>query len=107
MLSDIIRSSVTLFVILDVIGLIPIYLTILKKESKKVTDYYANKTTLFSGIILLIFIFFGSSILNFFSISIPDFKIAGGIILLILGIKFVLGLRVMDTDKHKKNGFAV
>ncbi len=38
--------------------------------------------------------------LDFFSITIESFKIAGGIILLIIGIKFVLGLRLVSCRKR-------
>ena len=44
---------------------------------------------------------------DYFSISISDFKIAGGIILIIIGIKFVLGLRVLNTNRYEKHNFAV
>ena len=107
MISELIKAVVTLFVILDVIGLIPVYLSFFKNESKKIMDYYVKKTVLFSAAILLVFLFFGTVILNFFSVSISNFKIAGGIILLIIGIKFVLGLRVISTSERKKHSFAI
>ncbi|MEK6826711.1 MAG: MarC family protein [Nanoarchaeota archaeon] len=106
MVQDLIKATITLFVILDVIGLIPIYLSFLKDSSKKIINFYARKTVLFSSIILFIFLFLGSQILGFFSISVEDFKIAGGLILLIIGIKFVLGLRVISTKERKNHSFA-
>jgi len=106
MILEIIKASVTLFVILDIVGLIPIYLSFFKNESKKIMDIYAHKTVLFSTVLLFVFLFFGSSLLNFFSISLSNFKIAGGLILLIIGIKFVLGLRVISLGERKKHSFA-
>ena len=105
-ISEIFKSTVTLFVILDVLGLIPIYLSFFKTTSKKSMDDCAHKTVLYSGVIMLIFLLFGSLILKFFSISIQDFKIAGGLILLIIGIKFVLGLRVLPKG-NKIQTFAI
>ena len=106
MISELVRATVTLFVILDIIGLIPVYLSFFKNESKNVMNFYANKTVFFSSVILFAFLFFGSSILSFFTISLPNFKIAGGLILLIIGIKFVLGLRVITIGERKKHSFA-
>ena len=106
MISELVRATVTLFVILDIIGLIPVYLSFFKNESKNVMNFYANKTVFFSSIILFAFLFFGSFILSFFTISLPNFKIAGGLILLIIGIKFVLGLRVITIGERKKHSFA-
>ena len=106
MISDIIRATVMLFVVLDIIGLIPVYLSFFKTESKNVMNFYANKTVFFSSIILFVFLFFGSSILRFFNVSLSNFKIAGGLILLIIGIKFVLGLRVISIGERKKHSFA-
>ncbi len=106
LISELVRATVTLFVILDIIGLIPVYLSFFKNESKNVMNFYANKTVFFSSVILFAFLFFGSSILSFFTISLPNFKIAGGLILLIIGIKFVLGLRVITIGERKKHSFA-
>ncbi len=106
MISEIFKSTVTLFVILDVLGLIPIYLSFVKNTSKKSMDECAHKTILYSGMIMLAFLLLGSSILKFFSIPIQDFKIAGGLILLIIGIKFVLGLRVLPKGKRMQS-FAI
>ena len=100
------RTTVTLFVILDIIGLIPIYLSFLKNSSKRATEKCADKTIVFVIIILFAFLLFGAHILNFFSISIADFKIAGGIILIIVGIKFVLGMRVLPLGKRGLQSFA-
>lgn len=66
----------------------------------------ADKTTTFSAIILGIFLFFGTAVLQFFSISLEDFRIAGGIILLIFGIKFVLGWRVIPVGQKEIHSFA-
>ncbi len=104
---ELIKATITLFVILDIIGLIPIYLSFLKNKSRKIMDLYANKTVIFSSLIIFVFLFLGNNILDFFSISLSNFKVAGGIILLIIGIKFVLGLRVISLTERKMHSFAV
>lgn len=108
MVHELIYATLTLFAILDVIGLIPIYLGFFKNGNKKLMGDYAKRTAIWSGIILGVFLFFGSFILKYFSISLSDFKIAGGLLLLILGLKFTLGLRVLDPKRHQASaGFAV
>ncbi len=106
-ISEILKATISLFVILDIVGLIPIYLSFFKNESKKVTDEYVKKTVIVAAILMFVFLIFGSNILNIFSVSIENFKIAGGIILLIVGIKFVLGLRFISFGERKKHSFAI
>lgn len=50
----------------------------------------AIKGVLIATIILLLFAFFGKSLLNYLGITLPSLKTAGGILLLLVGINMVL-----------------
>lgn len=95
-LSSILASFLTFFVIMDVFGNVPVFVVIMSKMTLKDRVISANRSIVVASIILFIFLFLGEYILAIFGISIDSFKIAGGIILLILGIKFVLGLRFSE-----------
>lgn len=95
MLDELLKSFITLFVIMDPFGNLPILISLMKgmKEKERTKNIY--RAVLVASVLLFVFLFFGVYIFKFFSISINSFIIAGGIILLIVGIQYVLGLRFL------------
>lgn len=89
-----------LFVIMDAFGILPIFLMLSDKMPRKERYKAADKTILVATVLLVLFLFGGIAILNYFGISLASFKIAGGIILLLLGLKTVLGLKMVVQEKH-------
>jgi multiple antibiotic resistance protein len=93
-------AFIPLFVAFDAIGIIPLYLGLtedIPKDSKKKLIRSASLTAL---IICVVFLFVGNVILKFLGITVNDFRIAGGIILLILSITELLFYtsRVRDIE---------
>jgi len=68
------------------------------REKKLIAAYAVSLAFSLSFLVLL----FGERLLYLFSTSIDEFRIAGGIILGILGIRMVLGSPLMNLDKEKK-----
>ena len=98
MIYEILKAFITLFVIMDPFASMPIFLGLTKGLPKrKVAENAANAITV-AAILLFLFLFFGLSILGFFRININSFTIAGGIILLIIGIQYVLGMQSKKGD---------
>lgn len=83
---------VTLFVIMDPVGNIPIFMSLTKGMPKSEIKRNVDKSVLVAGVLLFVFLFLGLRIFDFFRINLDSFQIAGGIILLILAISYVLGL---------------
>ena len=98
---DFIKVFFAIFVAMDAFGNLPILSTLTQKLSVKDRNKNVNMAVLIAAILLLIFLFFGTKILEYFGISIESFKVAGGIILLIIGIKIVLGLRLREERAKK------
>ncbi|UBF29224.1 MarC family protein [Kovacikia minuta CCNUW1] len=90
MFGHVIGDAVTLFVIIDPIGLVPLFLAMTKQETSQNRSRIILRGVIISGIILLSFIVLGQFLLDELGISLPAFMIAGGIILLIIGLKMVL-----------------
>jgi multiple antibiotic resistance protein len=82
---------VMLFVILDPVSTIPIFLAatvgLARKDSLKVGAYAVS----ISLGILLVFIMGGQHLLNALHIPMPSFQLAGSLVLLLFGLKLVLG----------------
>ena len=88
---------VTLFVILDPVSTIPIFLAatvgLPRKDLFKVAAYAVS----LSFVVLLIFIVGGQLLLNALHIPMPSFQLAGSIVLLLFGLKLVLGKVTEDA----------
>ncbi len=54
-----------------------------------------------AGIILLIFLFLGNMILDFFHISVQSFRIAGGIILILIGLQILFGVKFTKESQSQ------
>ncbi|MEM2121349.1 MAG: MarC family protein [Candidatus Woesearchaeota archaeon] len=88
------KAFLSIFVIMDPFGGVTILLSLTKKQSVNERRQIIKKAVSIAAFILLLFILFGQGILNFFGVSLNSFRIAGGIILLIMGIEYVLDLRI-------------
>ncbi len=97
-------AFVTLFVIFDPVGNVPIFLAITPKATKEERLRIAARGTLAAGAILLVFAFAGDWLLSALGITLPAFRIAGGILLLLLAIEMVFarqsGLRTTTAGEE-------
>ena len=89
MLEQLVNTFIILFVVIDPIALAPIFGTMTRGGSESYRRKMAFKATFLSTIILLLFLFLGGHFLRAMGITIPAFKIAGGLLLLINGFDMV------------------
>ncbi|MBU1029921.1 MAG: MarC family protein [Nanoarchaeota archaeon] len=101
MITEFLKSFLMLLIIMDPFGGIPIFLSLTKDFSLKKVRESANRATLVAGMLIIVFIFLGKALLEFFGISVGSFKIAGGIILLIIGISYVLDLKFRTNKTYE------
>jgi len=89
-MQHIIQDAVTLFVIIDPIALVPIFIAITHLESSEQRQKIALRAVLISAAILGGFIGLGQPLLNALGVSLSAFQIGGGLVLLIVGLEMVL-----------------
>ena len=94
-LINIFSCTFTLFAVIDIIGALPLILNI-----KKTADISANKSSIFSVFIMLLFLFFGSYIFGAFGIQAAHFAVAGSLLILFFGVKMMFGLH-FDYESNK------
>ncbi len=99
-LSEIITVSFTLFAVIDILGSIPILISL----KKKMGDISSVQATLVSGGLMLLFFFAGEKALKFMGLDVSSFAIAGSIVLFILAIEMVLGHDFFKAEKDSKSG---
>lgn len=83
------QAIVTLFLVIDPPGLIPLFLALTRGMTEKERFYLLNKSVIVGFILLIIFTIFGSTILWLFGIDVHDFRVAGGFLLLIVSLQIV------------------
>lgn len=89
-ISDLARAIIALFIIVDPLGNIPIFIGLTEKIEPSKRKRIYNVAVLVGVVLLLIFAFLGQEILNIFGLSIYSFEIAGGILLLIIAIRILV-----------------
>lgn len=79
-------AFVGLFVAMDTIGVIPTYLGLTRGLDKKSRNQILKQSILVAALVAFVFAFVGRFIFKFLGISIHDFKVGGGIVLLVISI---------------------
>lgn len=87
------------FVALDIIGTVPMYLSMTKELSVGERNRVVNTSMLVATVVAIIFIFLGQKIFHHLGISLFDFKIAGGIVLLLVSLADLVG----GPEAHQKS----
>ena len=85
----IISAAVTLFFVMDPLGNIPVFLSVLSSVDKNRRTKIVLRECLFAWLILVAFLFFGHTILFGLGISQSSLSIAGGIILFLIALKMI------------------
>ena len=104
-ITTIITVCVAIFAIVNPVGNISFFVTLTQGYTPKERNAVIRKTTLVAGGILAIFALIGNQIFRFFSITIPAFRIAGGMLLLTIAFSMLQGShpksKVTDRDKEE------
>lgn len=78
-----------IFVVTDPIGLVPIYLAMTRSYSPEQRRLTAIRASFVMAVTLGVFALTGTALLEFFGISLAAFRIAGGVLLLLLAIDMI------------------
>lgn len=89
---------VTLFVIMDPVGTIPIFLSLTSGRSAQVVRRAAWQAVAVSFGVISAFAFFGQQILGYLHISLPALQAAGGLLLLLVALELLTGKE--DSSAH-------
>ena len=95
---------ISLIVIIDPFALVPIYQGLTENDPISEKRKIRNKAVLIATCILLSFSIFGMQIFDLFGISIAAFKIAGGILLLRMGLGQLQADRSRISDEEEEEG---
>ena len=97
-LNDFFFEFVTLFVILDPVATVPVFLAVtvgLERRRQLLVAFYALGVAF---LVLLFFICVGHGLLNALHIPMASFQLAGSLVLLLFGLRMVLGKVIEDAQ---------
>lgn len=101
------KIFISLFAILDPFGIIPVIILFTAEMAASARVTLARLASLTVCAILLVALLIGQPLLAFFGISINSFLVAGGILLLLMAIKMMLGNFYPAGSSGKDDGEAV
>lgn len=100
------HTFVTLFVVLDPIGLAPMFVALVRSSDAGYQRRMAIRSTVIASSILLVFFFVGDALLKILGIGMPAFRMAGGALLFLLSIDMVFarqsGLRSTTVREQQE-----
>ena len=88
----------SLFAIVNPVSSIPIFLDLTSSADRPTKKRVAKTATVSAFVIILTFIFVGKSIFDFLGITIPAFRITGGVLL------FYVGFELLSSKKSSVQG---
>jgi len=94
---EILSVTLILFGVIDILGTIPIIISLRKKHG----EINSRKAAIISAAIMVTFLFLGNEILKLFGLDIGSFSIAGSIIIFLLGLEMVLGMTFFHADEEE------
>jgi MarC family membrane protein len=94
---------VTLFVIMDPIGTIPLFLALTRGRSPRSARRAAWQAVTVSFGVIVAFAFFGQRILAYLGISLPALQAAGGLLLLLVALQLLTGQEESPTASSDVN----
>ncbi|MFH0714845.1 MAG: MarC family protein [Candidatus Diapherotrites archaeon] len=107
MWDNILQLAILFFVIFDPPLSFTVFFAYAANLPQKEKYRMALAALLVAAMLSLVVLVFGQRILSAFSINIDDFRIAGGIILAMLGVKMVWGQEIVPLSKKGDSGRAI
>ena len=96
--------SFTLFAVIDILGSIPILISLKEKMGGTIRS---TQATVASGALMILFLFVGQEFLNILGLDVQSFAVAGSIVIFIIGLEMILGLEFFKQDNNPKSGSVV
>ena len=98
-IKEIFTAFMVLFAVIDIVGNIPIIIDL----RKKVGHIQSEKASLIAGVIMIVFLFLGQSLLELIGIDVYSFAVAGSFILFFIALEIILGITLYKDDEDTES----
>jgi multiple antibiotic resistance protein len=100
------KSFMTLLVVMDPVGMVPIFLALSGGRSEGERPRIARKAVLVTGGVMVAFALGGDWLLHRLAISLDAFRVSGGILLFLIAIDMVLAQHERETKEEEEESRA-
>ncbi|UMB52702.1 MarC family protein [Lutibacter sp. A64] len=100
---EILTATMVLFAVIDVIGNIPIIIDLRAKFGQ----IQSEKASIIAGVIMIAFLYLGTSILNLIGIDVNSFAVAGALILFFIALEMILGVSLYKEEETNARTISV
>ena len=98
-IKEIFTAFMVLFAVIDIVGNIPIIIDL----RKKVGHIQSEKASLIAGVIMIVFLFLGQSLLELIGIDVYSFAVAGSFIIFFIALEMILGITLYKDDEDTES----
>ena len=102
-IKEILSVTLILFSVIDILGSIPVVISILRREGR----IQAEKATVISALLMVAFLYLGQSILNLFGLDVASFAVAGAIVIFIVAMEMILGITLIKDDPEARGSSSI
>ncbi len=92
---EVFTAFMVLFAVIDIIGNIPIVIDLRKKAG----HIQSEKAAIIAGVIMILFLFLGKSLLTIIGVDVNSFAVAGSFILFFIALEMILGITLYKDDE--------
>lgn len=105
--SDIATAAATLFFVMDPLGNIPVFNSVLSRFEPRRRAMITARELVIALVIMLVLLFAGTPILNFLGLTQPSLNIAGGVLLFIIALRMIFPQRGKEVASPSDEPFIV
>ena len=91
-------AGMILFAVIDIVGSIPIIVDL----RRKVGHVQSEKASIVAGILMIVFMFVGESMLGLIGIDVNSFAVAGALIIFFIALEMILGIQLYKMMHQKQ-----
>jgi len=101
---DIILTFIPIFVAMDPLGNMPIFISLTEKLCSRAKRKIIRDAVITASAAIVVFLFVGKGVFILLGITVSDFMVAGGILLLIIAITILLNIERVKRASQKEVG---
>lgn len=94
-LKEILTATMVLFAVIDIIGNIPIVISLRQKSG----HINSGKASIIAAVVMTIFLFIGERILNLIGVNVSEFAVAGALVLFFIALEMILGITLFKEEE--------
>jgi len=96
-IKEILTATMILFAVIDIVGSIPIIVSLKQKFGK----IEARKASIVAGLLMIGFLYVGNNILKLIGVDVNSFAIAGAFVIFIIAVEMILGIEIQKAGESK------